>query len=374
MPEILKDECRVELENQPSRHEVETLWRELEENSDCHFFLSWHWISAWLKSVAGDVRLLKIYVGTDLIAMGFISMPVARRVLRFFRSRQISLNETGEALRDQQWIEYNGLIAAEKHRAVATRAAVRHLLEADSGWDELLIGVIPDSEAKLYVDSFQLRSHVKWESVSHAIQLDGIDSMQTYLRRLSKNTRYQISKSVRLYQSSGDILVKSAKTPDEAKQMLRELAPHHIARWGSGFQESGFANQYFVEFHEALIDASFNAGSIDVLRITAGTELVGYFYNLLYRGRVYFYLSALPSVSDNKLRPGLVGHSLLVEHYASRGFSVYDLMGGGESYKDRMATRGERFLRISIQRETIPLIIERYLRGVRDFMRSTVCP
>lgn len=311
--------------------------------------------------------LLVVRRSDVVVALGCLSKPLWRKRNGVPICRQVFLNETGDASRDQQWIEYNGFLTANGHKEKATEAAVNYLL-ALPGWDELVVGVACESELKLFDNPGFFHKHIRWESTSHATDLTKFTAESAFLSSLSRNARHQVRRTARLYEEYGEQRIERAATVDEALVMLDEIAPMHEERWGSGWLGSGFSNPRFVHFHKLLIKSGFSEGKIDVIRIRYGAEVLGYFYNILFDSRVYFYLSALPRVEDNRLKPGLLGHSLLIERYALAGFESYDFMGGGESYKDRLASRGETVCRVAFQRPRPLLRLESALRRSKNLL------
>ena len=63
-----------------------------------------------------------------------------------------------------------------------------------------------------------------------------------YISTLTSNTRYQIRRSVRLYQQlHGKIEYKFAKNTREALALFHEAGEYHVLRW----EDSGFKNKQF---------------------------------------------------------------------------------------------------------------------------------
>src|SRR5206468_187238 len=101
--------------------------------------------------------------------------------------------------------------------------------------------------------------------------------------------------------------------------------------WG---KPGAFASAHFIDFHRRLISTAAAVGEAELVRVTVGGEPIGYLYNLLHRGTVYFYLSGLRyEAADNRIKPGLVTHALAIQHYLECGFATYDFMGGSSCYK-----------------------------------------
>ena len=53
------------------------------------------------------------------------------------------------------------------------------------------------------------------------------------------------------------------------------------------------------------------------------------------------YQSGFAYSEDPREKPGLVCHTLAIDHYARLGMRVYDLLGGDDRYKKTLAGGGE---------------------------------
>lgn len=350
---------------------LEQEWLKLEERSDNRFFLSWSWIGTWLNTFAPNASILRVFADNTVIGLAIVTVSEQKRY-RLLKSMQLSIHETGDPLFDQLWIEYNTFLTDSEFHEQCINTAIQFLLSNSIKWDELVIGAIKEQEADLFEQASGLYKHVRWESVSHGVNLSKIKELdKSYLATLSRNTRYQINRSRKLYDESGRLQIEHAKSITDAQQFLIDLAPLHIKRWGGGADESGFANPNFVAFHKALVDIAWPKGQIELIKITSGNEVVGYFYNFIYKNRVYFYLSALTSAANPKLKPGLMGHALCIQRYIDRGFEYYDFMGGGERYKDSLAQRQQKLYRISFQKPLAKFKIEAFARKIKTRLRSS---
>ena len=98
----------------------------------------------------------------------------------------------------------------------------------------------------------------------------------------------------------------------------------------------------------------------------AGDKEIASFYNLTYNQVVYFYLGGMEIEPDNRLKPGLLGHSLCIEDYRHHGFRYYDFMGGDERYKSTLGRLHRHLVQISLQRARFKLKLEDVARRARN--------
>lgn len=354
-----------------SPSEIEKEWLDLELESNCSFFLSWGWISAWLESFDPVCQVIRVYECQNLIAMALMTQSRSSKWNRFPSSR-LHFQQLGNPVCDQIWTEYNGLLVSDGYRVSAVKAVLNYLLSSKPDWDEIVLGAITEEEAVVWEESSGLARHDLWQSPAYGIDLQSVaKNYANYLSSLSQNTRYQIRKSLKLYAAgSGDLELVPAKTEAEALGYLEQVAPVHIARWGNDLGQSGFANSGFVKFHQNLIKNAWSTNQIDFIKLISGSRVLGYFYNFVYRGTVYFYLSGLCSEQNAKLKPGLSGHALCIQKYMDQGYLYYDFMGGDDRYKASLGKKHCELYQITLQRDRLKFKIEHGLRKIKQSVKS----
>jgi len=347
-------------------------WSIIEGQSDIEFFLSWTWISTWIETYRPNINILRAFFDTELVA---IAALVFRKEHRYYilRSKTLHVHQTGDPEQDQIWIEYNGILAKQEHKEEVTKSSIAYLGLISEMWDELIVGAITDSEASLLENAGDLMRHDLWEAPCYGVDLKTIrESQKSYLQTLSRNTRYQIKRSIKKYQNNGEIQILSAERKAEALQSFDDIGPLHVARWGAGFGESGFANLNFTKFHRSLISTAWDKGQVDLISVRANGKIIARFYNFIYRNRVYFYLSGLALEQDNQLKPGLTGHALCIQRYIDAGYDFYDFMGGGERYKSSLAHKHQHLVKIALQKKKIKFKLEKLGRGIKNYFRKDV--
>ncbi|MCK7548615.1 GNAT family N-acetyltransferase [Marinobacter koreensis] len=341
-------------------------WLELESRSTSPVFLSWQWLGHWLHVYEPRAMVLRVREGDRLVGLGLVVETEERRH-GVLKSRCLRLHQTGHRLLDQIWIEYNGFLAENGKENEVARACLNYLTNEMPEWDEFIIGAVDADEADKYAAITGLHKHVRWEAPCYGVDLDALrHSGEHYLDRLSRNTRYQINRSHRLYEQLGEVRLVRPDTVEEAIAVFDRIGPRHLQRWGNGPDQSGFANPDFVRFHREMIRAQWPDGGVDLVSVMAGDEEIASFYNLLYKQVVYFYLGGMAVDSDNRFKPGLLGHSLCIEDYRHHGFHYYDFMGGDERYKANLGTLHRNLVQIALQRARFKLKLEDVARRARN--------
>lgn len=346
--------------------ELQRQWLDLEARAANTFFLSWSWMSTWLAAYEPEVDVLRIHRDRQIIGLALlVKTRVARR--RILCSTGLFLHQLGDISKDQIWIEYNGFLTDARYHRAATASGLNYLMSEYAGWDELILGGLCDSEADYFSESTGLTRIELWQAPTYGVDLAKLrDTGQDYLSSLSRNTRYQIRRSTKGYHRQGPVKLEKAQCLGHALGWFEEMAPLHIKRWGSAPGASGFTNVHFTGFHRSLIQMAWPQRQIDIWKLTVGSRTIGFFYNFLYRGRVYFYLGGLVKESDSKLKPGLLGHSLCIEQYTDQGLQYYDFMGGHERYKESLGEIGPYLHKISLQKPQLKFRLEQWGRSIKN--------
>lgn len=350
-------------------HTLAAEWQDLESRSQPTVFLSWQWIGEWLAVYQPNATLLRVSEDGRLVGLGILVETTERRH-GVLQSRCLRLHQTGDRFLDQIWIEYNGFLAEHGYQRAVSEACLSYLCNEWTDWDEFIIGAIEQQEVDHYAAVTGLHPHIRWEAPCYGVDLNALRrSGSRYLDQLSRNTRHQIRRATRLYEDRGDVRLVRPDSVEQALAMFDEIGPWHLRRWGSGPDESGYANPDFVRFHRTLIQHQWANGGVDVIAVKAGDQVIASFYNLLHEKTVYFYLGGMHVETDNRLKPGLVGHALCIEDYRHHGFQYYDFMGGEERYKSNLGQLHCQLVQVALQRDRFKLRLEEVARRARHRIR-----
>jgi len=295
----------------------------------------------------------------EVIALGILVLRKQKRRHGIIHSNQLLLHTTGDGC-DAITIEHNGLLCKPDQHGRAWQC-ILNALETDNSWDELKI----DSASESTIQALHEKVAVPNTTPSFYIDLQNINDLDSYLNRLSKNTRAQIRRSIRDYRKRGELNVERPISSEQALSFFNEMAVYHIERW-SNRGNSVFENPNFIKFHRDILSNSYDTGVVEILRISAGDEPVGWVYNYIQNKRAYFYLGAKVYEDDNRFKPGLVSHALVAAHYSDRGLEVYDLLAGDARYKQSLGTQGPGISNLVIQRNRTQFKIENGLTNLKN--------
>lgn len=337
---------------------LEQLWTELECRSDCSFFLSWDWIGTWLSETPGlSPFLLSVHDGAAIVAFALFQPATLRR--QFKNRTVLLLNRSGEPSTDLITIEYNGIMSDRRYAQRVETALFLFLSKAGifgcdrQCWQEVHVGLATSAIAERAREAGLLSRESErmpsWFADLKTLRSSG----KRYLDSLNSNTRYQIRRSIRIYEQMGSITVTAAQSGDEAVEFLDELKVLHQNSWNRRGLPGSFANVHFEDFHRTLVRRCVERGTAEILRISAGKRVIGHVYNFIRNGRVYAYQTGLSYETDPRLKPGLTCHCVCIERHLDNGASAYDFMGGSARYKANLGIRGPDLAYHVIERKTL---------------------
>jgi CelD/BcsL family acetyltransferase involved in cellulose biosynthesis len=329
--------------------ELGAAWRALEATADPGFFQSWSWLGCLAEERYPDPVLLRATAGSRTLGLALFNR----------RRGRLCLAETGEPARDALFIEHNApLLAAAAPAGLAT-AMLRAAWNTAGVRRLVLSGTTP--ELALAAGGVPLRAQCR--EVPHvdlaAIRAAGGD----YLAALSSNTRYQLRRSARHYATLGALRLERAVTEAEALVWFDALIALHTATWRARGKPGAFADPFILRFHRTLIRQALPRGEIDLLRLSAGDQPVGYLYNFRLGGRVLAYQSGFESSHAGPHgKPGLTCHHFAVERALEAGDAIYDFLAGPDRYKRSLANAASQQSWVELVPRWSPLGVMAQLR------------
>ena len=368
-------DLRVSFEDLPDFSHIAKMWLDLERRSSCSFFQSWGWISTWLQQLPRGVQPKILVAYDDSIAVG-LGVLIAESHLRngFTRSNGLYVSETGMPRLDRLTIEYNGILVQREFPDQILRPCIEWLRDNDSTWDELHMSGLSEGDRDTYeriAVALGLRVLVRDEKPCIYVDMDTVRQKGgDYLETLSRNTRYQIRRSLRRYGAHGRPVLEVADDTDQALRFLTELKELHQAYWQRRGHPGAFSSPFFEQFHRSLIINRHDEGEIQLMRISAGKRLIGYLYNFSYKGWVYAYQSGFNFDSDPKLKPGLVSHYLAIHYNLGLETRAYDFMAGEGQHKRSLGTHASNMTWLVLQRDLAKFRLENALRSCRKWLRG----
>ena len=317
--------------------ELSHKWVALKSNSNSSAFLAWFWVKQWLAQknlTSNNCLCVEVKKGHDTVGLALMGIKTAR-VFWGLSFNQYFLHKSGNTKEDQTWIEHNTFLVHKDFEQQLVDEICNELAKIKQ-IDDIKIGLsTPQFMNTLNFSGFKLRTELS--SPSYLANLAGLTSLNSYLVSLSKNTRYHIKRSIKLLNEQSSLRLALATTSGEKDIALNSIADLHRIKWRSTVYGSGFDNPCFYKFHQALIQEDQSAQNCRLYTLYKDDMALGHVYLLTQNDTWTFYLSALSFNADNRIKVGLVIHSLIIEQAIKEGITVYDFLAGEAQYKNSLS-------------------------------------
>jgi hypothetical protein len=297
-------------------------------------FLSKAWLLNWLKVIDSPVSLAVFYHHKEHHNNEPVGFALLGKQSAWYGDTYY-LNQTGNAQNDQMWIEQNDVVCPQAYKALC-RASLLLALRKTPHFHRAVMSMSttndwPSAGLFTWLNEQTPVSYVNLESV-HAQQ-------QGYESTLSKNTKSAVKRAAKYIENAHGNISMQVSTQNLSELLINDIAPLHIQQWGATEHGSGFSNPVFAEFLQRLCTQSSEVCHCEVLSFKAGDLVLGHLFNIISHNEVYFYLSAINYAdSDNKYKPGMLIHTLAIEHYSKLNMSKYDFLAGQARYKESLST------------------------------------
>jgi CelD/BcsL family acetyltransferase involved in cellulose biosynthesis len=347
---------------------IASRWQQLAESCAGSIFLSPLWIETWLETF-GDVVQASLVTfraaGQDVGVCMVVQTPASlARPLR-----RLSLNASGEPAEDTLYVELNDVLCRPGWQTETARALGAYVI--GQSWDECkLDGFCPGpvyDELKREFAGLEIEEN--WQASYYvniaALRTAGI----SYAQALGPGREKYLQRKLRYHAQLGELRVEAAATSEQAGLMLDELAVLNLRRFRKLGRSSIWNSKRFWAFHRSFIRRGFAAGNVQLLRVTAGQELVGLLFNLVHNNKVYFYQCGYNYTADRRLSPGVVTLALAVEYSREAGFDEFDFLAGDSAYKEWMSTGCRRLTWTSFRRASARVWIYNRLRALKHKVR-----
>ncbi len=339
----------------------ESLFHQLEPESDISCFQSWGWVESSLNLFDEERVLLVAMLGDEVVGIApFFINPVKRN--KFISSRILFLNEV-ENSRYYMFVEYNGFIAKRGLESEIADVFLDYLMSSEISFDEIIINrVLSDNPifSSKVIRNRNLNVSVTDEGASRYVDLKKLrDHQQDYISTLSKNSRAQLRRTFRKYKELGEITLDCASCADEALQYFRELGALHQKYWIAKGLPGAFSKKGWVEFHETMINQRFEFSEVQLLKISVGCDVMGYVYSLVRNRHVYMIQTGFNYLPDKAFRAGFVCHFMSIEYNKSQGMDVYNFLVGDHQYKRSLSNGFDTLSSIVIQKRKLKFKLEK---------------
>ncbi|MFT6071525.1 MAG: hypothetical protein ACJARD_001082 [Alphaproteobacteria bacterium] len=323
---------------------IRSHWRKLEaESTDHSIFQSWDWIECWLETAKKFVRpVLFKNDSNKVVGICFVGFSKSYDY-KFFGFHTIYPFLTGKLAIDVISSEYNAVLFLPEYRHIVHETLIDFLLnnKKTSKYSRILLQRVPCKYLENYkkiADENDCCFDLYKTEPSAAVDLQHLrDDNLECNHYFSKSLRYTIRRSTKEYEKQfGSIQFERADNVTQAQNWFQELGKLNQIRFQSKNQKSAWDYPNLVQMNRVFINRQFSSGNVEIVRLRAGTTTIGYLYNFVYRGVVYFYMSGIRYEKSNLFAPGLMIHEHTIYDHFNNKNTIYDFMAGDQSYKYRL--------------------------------------
>ncbi len=343
--------------------QLEHDWKRLFANSGQRFFLSWNWIGSWIATLPSlhNATVLKVFNNSKVIGLAIFYKKECKRH-GFVTSTQWHLHRTGEESLDQIWIEYNGFLSLAPFKQEVESALVKFLLnKLNNDIDEVFL--------HLTETQFLFKNSITISTLQSTEKGFFIDLMKSE-RTVSKSTHKQITKSIRLLKHHGNLSLIRHQEPKIIGCLLDKYGKWHQDKWQDTTTPSGLSNPKFTTFHQILAKKNNLQSPFKVILYELRLDETTVALQVCFEDdhHCYFYLASLKPFSDNKIKTGLVLHSLVIDDLIERGFVSYDFLAGYASYKQKLSTNTYKLFNTCFQKHKLSFKVETMLKDIKQML------
>lgn len=325
-------------------------------------FLSPAWTQTWLErfGAAFDGHWVRWEVAGRVVAGCLL---LERKVpVKGLPLRTLYLNATGDAPVPTPFPEYNDLLCVPGHEAAVLDDLAAWL--RSRRWSRLrLCGHEASSTAEGLLTRLRHRAIERDCKPSRYVDLGQLGD-RPFETTVPGKAGTHVRRNLREYRERlGELQVTRPNGLDETLQAFEAMRRLHLERWKDRDETTTLADEGVVAFHRALIARLWPAGQVEVLRVGNADTEVGYLYNFIVDGKVFVFQTGFAYEASSKWSPGLLTHTLAIEHYRARGLREYDLLSGDALYKRTLANGVRDLYWTVLYRDTAWI---RALLAVRD--------
>jgi CelD/BcsL family acetyltransferase involved in cellulose biosynthesis len=316
--------------------QLEANWHSVyDADADAQLFLSWSWLSGWLRQISSPwVILAAKEGGEDSPYVAFL--PLRIRLKSDEARLRNELNMAGNFAAD-----YTGLLCAPGFEQRAIPAFARYLKQ-QMNWARLNFENMRVSEARarLLLAHFP-KGKFQVAEISRVGKVDGIDNnlcpfarlpadWDGYLANLSTNTRQKIRRLLKLVDVAGEYRITQA-TAATVDRDLDTLLRFWETKWKP---RKGDLVHTLVRSNRHMLTTSFKSGLLFLPTLWQDDRPIAALATLIdRRKRCFLFYMAGRDETFEGLSPGLTLHAYSIRHAIAEGFGEYDFLRGNESYK-----------------------------------------
>ena len=316
-----------------------------EADPEAQFFLSWAWLSKWLK---GEKRWFILAVKPDAKASDYVAFfPLTLET----KTRKGAGFHNNLVVTGHEFTDYTGFICTPECEDRAIPALAEHIKHLH--WTKLKMPNmwVSDGRFRLFMERFPPEL---FEAKVETKRLDdaNIDhciypyaklprDWESYLaNHLSSNTRQKVRRFLRRVEEAEEFHITLADA-ETFENDLEVLLQFWTTKWGA---KKGDALPSVLAMNRKLISHCFKNGSLFLPVLWKGDQPLGALATFVDEKKrsMLFWLAGRDESFKGPPPPGIVLHAYSIRHAIANGFTSYDFLKGDEPYKYTFASEERR--------------------------------
>lgn len=304
---------------------------------ESHYFLSWAWLSTWLKEFRKDWFILAAKQHPRASAYDAFFPLAISTAMRTGTGFYNEINMAGNKHAD-----YTGFLCRPEFEDQAVEAFAKHVSRMN--WAALHLDQIRASNKRVqqFLGHFPARDFAT-QTRDHL--QDGVDNLvcpfvrlprdwDDYCSRLSSNTRQKLRRSLRTLESSKELRITHANG-DTVEGDVEVLLRLWQSQWGP---EKRRRLNAILAFSRTMMESAAKDGSLFLPVLWKGETPVGAVACYVDRAKksLLFFMSGRDE-SVSHPPPAFVLHAHIIRYAIDNGFEIYDFLRGNEPYNTRSA-------------------------------------
>lgn len=224
-------------------------------------------------------------------------------------------------------------------------------------FNNILLDELPRESLLLRMVSAREKFSYKYfteEEASGCYQIILPESWEGYLNNLSKTTRKNVRRGLRVVNKKNTFEVRRASTMVEFEQMLQRMIELHQQRWNKAGEPGFFADKRVKQFYVNVCRALFKTRKAIINYCIKDDEVFAVELELRYKKVIYALQGSFDENSDfSKYSPSKILFYHSVQEGVEKGYHVYDWLRGMEEYKSSLSNKRIRNRRILYSRNKI---------------------
>jgi|WetSurMetagenome_2_1015567.scaffolds.fasta_scaffold04968_8 hypothetical protein len=335
-------------------------------------FLTWEWITTWIKHFGKRYNLLIIFIykESELKAIA----PLAQISLRF-RNKLLNAKVITLCGSLELYPDHLDIICGENDSDIYAKMVLDYFFYTYKKWDVMYLPYLADGgDLDNSLKSLQLKYRITRSDNIIAPYLKTDKSFESILSGMDRKKRYNLTREIKLLLDNNISMLK-VNNDLELESGLKELFLLHKARAGNKNISSDFYKDEIISFHKEISRIFLELGwlRLYLLKKLDDNKAVSAAYGFVYGQRFNYYQTGLDP-DWQRFSPGKILISKILEDLHNSDTKEFDFLGGNDSYKTYWTKNYKMMSTFSIYNRTIMGQIEYLANNVLSRLRSKRLP